>query len=201
MSFVVAISGLSGSGKTTLAARLAEEHGALNICLDNYYKPTDPDAFESTNFESPAMIDAAAAASAVADLCRGRDVAMPLYDFTLCRCTGERMLRPAPLVVVEGQYAAIYDEILAVSHLRVLVDTDVSTCRHRRMERDCSVFGRTRSESSLRFDSEVLCAYHSHRTLLEANSDLIVADGDLDAWVAAILPHYRKHLESASSCS
>ena len=186
MSFVVAISGVSGSGKSTLARRLVERYQATHLCLDNYYYPTDAETFGVTDFEDPSTIDAAQAADHASMLKLGQSVESPIYDFTLCVATATQSLAPAPVVVVEGQYSALYPSIREVADLTVLLDVDWRICMQRRVQRDEEVLHRPRGESQHRFESSVLTMYEKHQQALRVHSSLILDGEDCDHWLEQI---------------
>ncbi|MDR3691554.1 MAG: AAA family ATPase [Fimbriimonas sp.] len=186
MAFVIAICGLSCAGKTTLAVRVARALGGERICLDNYYFPTDPSSFASTNFDDPAMVNAARAADDIRRLTQGETIDGPIYDFTLCQTVGYLPLRPLPVIVVEGQYAALYPEIRKVADLAVLLDPDWHICLARRVERDATVLARPRDESRDRFEHDVLPSFNEHHLALVEHCDLILTDGDSAQWCEAV---------------
>lgn len=89
---VVLLSGPSGSGKTTTAHMIAnrlEQTGleAHIVSLDNYFRTfteEDKQLFlrHELDLESPDRMDGELLASQLDDLMKGREVALPRYDFT-----------------------------------------------------------------------------------------------------------------------
>jgi len=186
VSYVVAISGVSGSGKSTLARRLVEEFQATHLCLDNYYFPTDAIEFGITDFEDPTTIDAEQAAIHAATLKAGHPVESPIYDFTLCVATDFQILQPAPLIVIEGQYSALYPSIRKIADLTVLLDVDWHLCMSRRVQRDEDVLHRPRDESQRRFETGVLKMFERHQCALRENSNLVLEGENFGHWIDQI---------------
>ncbi len=149
--FVIGIAGGSGSGKTTLAGRLVEQCARIGISgelfsLDNYYQPLDQLSLEERkhfNFDHPDAIDSALAVQQLRELCAGRAIAQPLYDFKLhTRQPVTHPCTPAQLIVVEGIHTLHYPELRALCDFRIFVSTDPVTAMLRRVQRDISERGR-----------------------------------------------------------
>jgi uridine kinase len=149
--FVIGIAGGSGSGKTTLAGRLVDQCARIGITgqlfsLDNYYQPLDHLSLEerkSFNFDHPDAIDSVLAVRQLRELCAGRPVEQPLYDFRLhTRQPTPLPCSPAQLIVVEGIHTLHYAELRALCDYLVFVSTDPVTAMLRRVQRDISERGR-----------------------------------------------------------
>ena len=108
--FLVGIAGGSGSGKTTLARKLIEECEKIGIAgrilsLDNYYRPLDHLKFEKRkayNFDHPNAIDSTLALKHIKELCAGRSVRQPIYNFKLhTREKATTICHPTKLIIIE----------------------------------------------------------------------------------------------------
>ncbi|GAA0488037.1 ATP-binding protein [Streptomyces olivaceiscleroticus] len=107
---VILLTGPSGSGKSSLAART----GLPVLRLDDFYKEcTDPSLPQlpdggGTDWDSPLSWDAAAAVTAIEELCRTGRAAVPVYDLATSARAGEEKLElaGAPLFIAEGIFAA-----------------------------------------------------------------------------------------------
>lgn len=107
---VVLLAGPSGSGKSSLAART----GLPVLNLDDFYKeigdPTLPELANGggADWDSPVAWDAAAAVSAITELCHGGRTTVPIYDIAASARTGESpfLLGDSPVFVAEGLFAA-----------------------------------------------------------------------------------------------
>lgn len=149
--FVLGIAGGSGSGKTTLAARLIAECKKIGIdgqifSLDNYYQPLDHLAFEERktyNFDHPDAIDSVLAVKHLNDLCHGKEIHQPVYDFKLHTREKECVTcKPTKLIVVEGLYTLYFPKIVALCDYKVFVSTGMVTAMLRRVQRDIKERGR-----------------------------------------------------------
>ena len=108
------LAGPSGSGKSRLAGRLHRDHGWPVVRLDDFYKDLDaPDLPRSAelgmvDWDHPDSWDEAAAVAALRTLLATGEAAMPVYDISVSRATGEHTVtaRPDDLVVAEGIFAA-----------------------------------------------------------------------------------------------
>ena len=134
--FIVGIAGGSGSGKTTLASKLIEECRKIDIdgqifSLDNYYRPLGHLKFEERkvyNFDHPDAIDSALALKHLKDLCAGKEIEQPIYDFK--RHTREKesiLCRPAKLIIVEGLYTLYFPGILPLCDYKIFISTGMVT--------------------------------------------------------------------------
>ena len=150
-AFVIAVAGSSGSGKTTLAARLVDRCAAIGIAgqifsLDSYYRPLDHISLEerkANNYDHPDSIDAALAVSQLRDLCAGRSIQQPVYDFKVHTRRKETVTCvPTRMIVVEGLYALYFPELLELCDFKIFVSTHIVTAMLRRVERDISERGR-----------------------------------------------------------
>jgi len=83
---IVLITGPSGSGKTVTAHRLRAELCALGapthiISMDNYFKPLKGGT-DGVDLESPDRVDSGLFAQQAQKILSGREVVLPVFDFT-----------------------------------------------------------------------------------------------------------------------
>ncbi|HAH32139.1 MAG TPA: uridine kinase [Elusimicrobia bacterium] len=169
--FLVGIAGGSGSGKTTLAKKLIEECEKIGIggqilSLDNYYRPLDHLKFEERkayNFDHPNAIDSALALKHIKQLCSGKAVNQPIYDFKLHTREKETMLcRPTKLIIVEGLYALYFPKFLSLCDYKIFVSTGMVTAVLRRVERDIKERGRSIEDTKHQILASVLPMYETY---------------------------------------
>ena len=169
--FVLGIAGGSGSGKTTLARKLVEECSKIGVdgqifSLDNYYQPLDHLSFEdrkSYNFDHPDAIDSVLAISQLADLCAGRDIRHPVYDFKLHTREKESVrCGPTSLIVVEGLYTLYFPKLLALCDYKIFVSTGMDTAMLRRVQRDITERGRDIEGAKHQILATVMPMYESY---------------------------------------
>lgn len=111
----VFIGGGSGAGKssiTKLAVKSLRDQGisVQQISLDDYYyeRPLDIPAEifrETTNFDTPDMLDIELFTQHVTALCNGETVTKPMFEFTSNLRKGEERVAPSQVIIVEGIFA------------------------------------------------------------------------------------------------
>lgn len=174
---IIGIVGASGSGKTTVAQELAELAG--ESCLmsqDNYYNslPDGTDAQE-WNFDDPAAIDLNHLARDLALLKRGETAEGPRYIFsTHKRAPDTVTLRPAPLILVEGLFLFLSDDLRDVFDLKIFIDVPLETCLERRIARDVAERGRNEKEIRRRWREQVEPMYSRYVEPTRRFADLLL---------------------------
>jgi uridine kinase len=169
--FIIGIAGGSGSGKTTLAGKLVDQCAKIDITgqifsLDNYYQPLDYLSFEKRktyNFDHPDAIDSALAVKQLSDLCAGKTIHQPVYDFKQHTREKEAVAyKPTQLIVVEGLYTLYFPKILALCDYKIFVSTGMVTAVLRRVQRDISERGRDIEGIKHQILSTVLPMYETY---------------------------------------
>lgn len=148
--FLIGVAGGTCSGKTTLSEKLAVlaggEHLAL-IKLDSYYVSSHDTPFvdrERMNYDHPDAFDWQLLNDHLAALAAGATVPVPVYDFTNHdRSTEVRIVRPSPIIVMEGILVLWEPRLRDRFDLKVYVDTDADLRLIRRLRRDVAERGRT----------------------------------------------------------
>lgn len=182
--YVVGIAGGTGSGKTTVADNLA---GAMppGRCVaidhDAYYRDQGhlpPADREAINYDHPSALDSALLALHLRELCDGRAVEVPIYDFaTHTRRRETRTVAPARVILVEGILVFAEPALREQMDIKIFVDTDADIRLMRRIRRDMEERGQTLQS--------VLDQYHAtvrpmHLEYVEPSkrwADLIIPEG------------------------
>jgi len=114
---------------------------AVLLSQDAFYRPLGPeDAARARasryNFDVPAAFDTPLLLACLEQLCAGRAVDVPVYDFaTHSRVPGaSRKVEPAPVVVVEGILVLAIPEVRRALSMKVYVDTDDDVRLARRIQ-------------------------------------------------------------------
>ncbi|MCY4069087.1 MAG: uridine kinase [Acidimicrobiaceae bacterium] len=160
--FVFGICGGSGSGKTTLARRLMERCDPRSVsflAFDAYYRDLAHLTLEQRrrcNFDHPDSLDTDLFLQHLDALSSGRDVAVPVYDFTTHTMTGRfQHVAAARLLVVEGILLLNSDQAAARLDYAVFLDVPEETRRLRRIQRDVAERGRTPEHALRQFRTSV----------------------------------------------
>jgi uridine kinase len=178
---VVAIAGPSGSGKTSLARAVAARvpGGGLVFGLDAYYRDQRDVPEESINVDVPDALDHPRIVADLQELVAGRSIRQPVYDYaTHARTPAERVVEPAPFIVVEGLYALFWAEVRALVRTAAFVSLGHEECLRRRVERDIRERGRSEAAVALFYRRTVQPMYdlHVHPTRHHAH---VILDGTL----------------------
>jgi len=148
--FVIGVAGGTGSGKSTVSQQIQLSVGFERVAYlphDNYYRDQSqqPPAIRAqVNYDHPASLETELLVEQVKQLRLGQPIAMPLYDFTVYRRYAEtRLVRPAPIILVEGILIFAEKNLRELFDMRIYVDTDADIRFIRRLRRDVQERGRT----------------------------------------------------------
>jgi len=174
---IIGIVGASGSGKTTVARELAELAGNASLMSQDNYYISLPDGVDSKewNFDDPASIDLKQLAQDLEALKRGETVEGPRYIFsTHQRAPDTVMLKPAPLIFVEGLFLFFPEQLRNVFDLKIFIDLPLTTCLERRVARDVAGRGRTEETIRHRWAEQVEPMYRRYVEPTRAFADLLI---------------------------
>lgn len=159
--FLVAIVGGSGSGKSWLAEKLQTTLGskAGRLSLDDFYRDRShltPAQRARINFDNPAAIDWPAFEHALNSCLRLKKTQIPQYDFrTHCRLPRSKTLKPKLIMFVEGLWLLRSPRIRKFFGFRIFLDIPMKLRLRRRLARDLTVRGRSRSSIQEQFRKTV----------------------------------------------
>jgi uridine kinase len=184
---VIGVAGGSSSGKTTVAERLAELASTRHIALlklDSYYVDLSDRPMaerEAFDFDHPDAFEWSLLDDHLAALAAGAAVPVPVYDYVQYNRSGEvKLVRPAPIIVVEGILVLWEPALRERFDLKVFVDTDADIRLIRRIRRDAAERGRT-AESVI--EQYLTTARPAHEQFVEPSkryADVIVPLGGLN---------------------
>jgi uridine kinase len=147
---VIGIAGGSGSGKSTVARKLGEALSRSSVAfldMDAYYRNFAHLPMEErkrVNWDHPEAFDTELFASQVRDLCAGKPVLKPVYDFaTHTRSSQTEHVSPANVLVLDGILLFADEAMRALCDVKVFVDADSDIRLIRRLRRDVQKRGRT----------------------------------------------------------
>lgn len=148
---LIGIAGGSNSGKTLIAKRIYEHfeatHSVVIIKEDDYYKDQSFLTYEErckTNYDHPFAFDQNLLQQQLKDLLAGKEIAKPVYDFTIHnRSQKVEIVEPADVVIFEGLFALENEKLRKLESIKIFVDTDADVRVVRRIKRDLVERGRT----------------------------------------------------------
>lgn len=181
---IIGVAGGSGSGKTTVARRilagLPPGRAAL-IQVDWYYRDLAHLPFEeraTANFDEPDALDLDLLGAHLEGLSRGEPAACPQYDFTThCRLPDPTLVRPAPVIVVEGILLFAAESLRRRLDLRIFVDTDADIRLMRRIRRDLQERGRDIDAIQEQYYRTVRPMHQLHVAPTRQYAHLVVPEG------------------------
>jgi uridine kinase len=150
---IIGIAGGSGSGKSTVARKVAEALSQSSVAfldMDAYYRDFSHLPMEErkrVNWDHPESFDTGLFAAQVRDLCAGRSVDKPVYDFVShTRSSRTERVDPADVLVLDGILLFVDEVMRGLCDVKVFVDADADIRLIRRLRRDVQKRGRTLDE-------------------------------------------------------
>jgi uridine kinase len=147
---VIGVAGGSGSGKTTVVRRIVDALGESRVTVlehDRYYRDRNDLRLEeraALNYDHPDSLEMDLMVAHVNALRAGRNVDVPVYDFSLhARVPETETVVPGRAIIVEGILIYTDAALRSLMDVKVFVDTDDDTRFIRRLQRDIAERGRT----------------------------------------------------------
>jgi len=149
MSTIIGIAGGTASGKTSLAQILAEKFSDKTVTIireDDYYKDQSELSMEErvkVNYDHPLAFDYDLLYQHLDELCAGRAIRKPIYDFTQHNRSKEtELVEPVDVIIVEGLFVLEDKELRGRLDIKIFVDTPADVRFIRRLKRDLTERGR-----------------------------------------------------------
>jgi uridine kinase len=181
---IIGVCGGSGSGKTTVVRKIVDGLGDAQVSVidhDRYYWDHPDLRLEDRaglNFDHPSALDTDLLIRHVRDLRQGRDVEVPVYDFTRhVRTPATETLHPRPAVIVEGILIFVDPALRELMDVKVYVDADDDIRFIRRLRRDLTERGRTLESVIDQYMATVKPGYHEFIEPTKRYADIIVPQG------------------------
>ncbi|MBC8192973.1 MAG: uridine kinase [Candidatus Marinimicrobia bacterium] len=186
-SIIIGIAGGTGSGKTTIAKNIVQEYEpgeVLCLDLDSYYRDLSDLSVEERaeiNFDHPSSLEIDLLVQHVEELCQGKTVQIPIYNFTTHnRAKETRTVKPHKVIIIEGIMALYFAELTAKMDLKLYVDTPSDIRFIRRLKRDIMKRGRSVDSVIEQYKSTVR---PMHSQFVEPNkflADVIIPEGGMN---------------------
>lgn len=146
----IGIAGPSAGGKTSVTANITNNFKDEDITVinyDDYYKDQSNLTMEEryqTNYDHPNAFDTELLIKDLQSLKQGLSIEKPLYDFvTHNRSNQTEVVQPSHIIILEGLFALLDEEIRSLLDIKVYVEADADECFIRRLLRDRNERGRS----------------------------------------------------------
>ena len=179
----IGIAGGTGSGKTTITRRLLQRFpdSVSVVYHDNYYKAHNDMSYEqrsALNYDHPDAFDTALMVRDIAALRRGEEIRCPVYDYTVHNRSEKTVLvKPAPVVIVEGILIFEDRRICDLLDIKIFVDTDADVRILRRIVRDVRDRGRSLESVVDQYLTTVKPMHEMYVEPSKRNADIIIPEG------------------------
>jgi uridine kinase len=197
---VIGIAGGSGSGKSTVARRVGEALSRTSVAfldMDAYYRNfvhLPMEERKQVNWDHPDAFDTDLLAEQVRELCEGRAVSKPVYDFvTHTRSARTERISPADVLLIDGILLFVDERMRDLCDVKVFVDADADIRLIRRLRRDVNKRGRTLDEVITQYLDTV---HPMHLQFVEPSkryADVIVPRGGHNAIAIEMIVAKIKH--------
>jgi uridine kinase len=181
---IIGIAGGSGSGKTTIAKSVVAAVGLNTVSLiqhDAYYRDQPHLALKErakVNYDHPDSLETELLIHHIEELRGGREIRRPVYDFaTHSRTTDTVLVRPEPVVVIEGILVLSEPDLRNVMDLRIYVDADSDLRLMRRLRRDIIERERTLDSVMRQYEETVRPMHLQFVEPSKRYADIIVPGG------------------------
>ena len=132
---VFAVAGGSGSGKSSVVQQAIRRIGAAVVTDQDSYFFSMGDG--TGNFDVPQAIDHVLLSEHIRTLKSGRAIAKPRYSFATHQRSAETdLLKPAPIIIIEGLFAYWDEKVRADCELKIFIDAASDLRFIRRLQRD-----------------------------------------------------------------
>lgn len=180
----IGISGGSGSGKTSVVNAIVKafpESKISVIALDSYYWDKghlSKEERKEINYDHPNAIEISLLIKHVKELICGKSIKMPIYSYITSGRSNETVLvKPAEILIVEGIFILLKQELLDLLNLKIFVDTENDERLMRIIGRDTIERGRKLEEVLEHYNKNVKPMHQQFIEPTRYNADLIIPKG------------------------
>ena len=180
---IIGIAGGTGSGKSTFTNRIKAEFGndVSVLYYDNYYKAQDNVSFEERkliNYDHPDSLETDLLIQHIKDLKSGKTILSPVYDYRIHnRSKKSVVVKPTPVIVIEGILTLQNDELRELIDIKVFVDTDADERILRRTIRDIKERGRDVDSVAKQYLTTVKKMHYLYVEPTKQYADIVINGG------------------------
>lgn len=184
MPKLIGIAGGTASGKTSLAQALVKEYSNSTVTIireDDYYKDQTDLTMEErikVNYDHPLAFDYDLLYAQLDELCAGRAIRKPIYDYTQHnRSTETELIEPVDVIIVEGLFVLENKELRNKLDIKIFVDTPADVRFIRRLKRDITERGREMDNIINQYLTTVRVMHEEFVEPSKKYADIIVPEG------------------------
>ena len=201
--FLIGVAGGTASGKTTvcdLIMQNLQEQRVVLIAQDSFYRPLTAYEHENVgayNFDHPDAIDTKCLVEVLQKLMLRQSVDIPVYDFVTHSRSDEKIhIESGDVIIIEGILVLAMEEIRAMCHMKVFVDTDDDLRLARRLKRDTVDRGRSVDGVITQYTTFVKPMFDTFVSPSKKYADVIIpwAQGENTVAIDLIVQHIRTKL-------
>lgn len=182
---IIGITGGTGSGKTTVCRAIIKNIPNDKIAIieqDSYYKDQSHLTFEErlkTNYDHPFAFDNDLLIKHLDDLCNGKAIEKPVYDYeNHTRKQNETVrINPTNIIIVEGIMILEDEKLRDKLDIKVYVDTEDDIRILRRIQRDIKERGRSIDSVISQYLDTVKPAHDQFVEPYKKYADIIMPEG------------------------
>jgi uridine kinase len=182
--YLIGIAGGSGSGKTFFLKCFLSHFTPDEVCLvsqDDYYIPVGKNMTAEENklynFDLPATIDRQHFVDDINRLVRGESFTKTEYTFNNPNIKPEELLiKPAPIIIVEGLFIMYFREIADQLNRKVFIDAEEDIALQRRLKRDLVERGYSNDDVIYKWVNHVVPAYKEFLLPYREECDQIITN-------------------------
>ena len=182
---IIGITGGTGSGKTTVCRAIIKNIPNDKIAIieqDSYYKDQSHLTFEErlkTNYDHPFAFDNDLLIKHLDDLCNGKAIEKPVYDYeNHTRKQNETVrINPTNIIIIEGIMILEDEKLRDKLDIKVYVDTEDDIRILRRIQRDIKERGRSIDSVISQYLDTVKPAHDQFVEPYKKYADIIMPEG------------------------
>ena len=203
---IIGIAGGTGSGKSTLTERLKKRFGdeVTVIRHDDYYKEQHALTYEqrvTVNYDCPEAFDTDLLIRHLNELRAGREVDIPVYDYTIHDRSYEvRRIAPTPVILLDGILILENKTLRSLFDIKLFVDTDADVRVLRRILRDTNERGRSLDSVITQYLTTVKPMHEAFVEPSKKYADIIIPAGGKNPVVLEMIENkIRAHLRQTNA--
>lgn len=180
---IIGVAGGSASGKTSFLRDLESQlpKGSISVVSqDNYYFPKEMQHVDENgeiNFDLPTSIDRKQFYQDLLDLSSGKSITKTEYTFNNKAVEPKKIvIKPAPIIILEGLFIFYFKEIREMLDLRVFLDVREDIKLSRRIKRDATERGYPEETVRYQWDNHVMPSYKAYLRPFRDDANIIITN-------------------------